>query len=67
MREVWLKYDEVRLYITTSQSRGEGQGDTQTDSGTDRLIYQIVHAGRPTGIDTTHPIILGFIPIRIQS
>ena len=36
MRKLWLNYDEHDFCITTYQSGGEGQGDTQTDIGTYR-------------------------------
>ena len=52
-----MKYD---FYVTTYQSGGEGQGDTQTDVGTDRQTNLIGEIGRPTGIETPHPIRLGF-------
>ena len=55
------------FYVTTSQSGGEGQGDTQIDVGTDRQMKLIGQTGRPTGIETTHPIGLVFSRRRIQS
>ena len=33
---VWFNYDEVQLYVITSQGGGEGQGNTQKDNKTDR-------------------------------
>ena len=36
MREVWLNYDEVPIYVATSQSGGEGQVNTRTDDWIDR-------------------------------
>ena len=55
-RKVWLNYDEVTFYSTTYQSGGEGQGNTQTEVGTDRQINITGQTGRPTGIETTHII-----------
>ena len=65
--EFWLNNDEVNLYVATSQSGGEGEGDTQTDIETYRQMNLIGQADRPMGIETTHPIIFGFSWIRIQS
>ena len=48
------------FYVTTSQSGGEGQGDTQAEVGTDRKTNLIGQTGRTMGIETTHLIGLGF-------
>ena len=40
-RKVWLEYDEVRLYVTTYKSGGEGKGNAYTDTETDIQIDQI--------------------------
>ena len=55
------------FYVTTSQRGGEGQGDTHTYVSTDRHTNLIGKTGRPTEIDTTHQIELGFSWRRIQS
>ena len=55
------------FYVTTSQIGGEGQGDTQTDAGTDIQTNIIGQSYRPMVIDTTHIIGLVFIRRRIQS
>ena len=39
MYEVWLNYYEVRLYVTTYQSVGEGQWNKHTDARTDIQTY----------------------------
>ena len=54
------------FYVTTSQSGGEGQGNTHTDAGTDVQTKLIRHTERPTETETTYPIGLIFIRIRIQ-
>ena len=59
-----MKY---KFYVTTSQSGGEGKGDTYTDIGTDIHTHIIGQTERPTGIETTHLIGLGFSRRRIQS
>ena len=59
-----MKYD---FYVTTSQSGGGGQGNEYTDYGTYRHMNLIGQTVRPLGIETNHPIGLGFIRIRIQS
>ena len=56
MIKVWLNYYEVHLYVTTSKSRGEGQGNTHTEFGTDIQTELTGQTGRPTGIDTTHTV-----------
>ena len=48
------------FYVIISQSGGEGKGDTKTDVETYRHTNLIGNICRPTGIDTTHIIILGF-------
>ena len=58
---------EYTFYVATSQRGGEGQGGIYTDVGTDRQTNLIGQAGRPTGIDTTHLIGLGFSWRKIQS
>ena len=55
------------FYITTSQSGGEGKGNTQTDVSIDRQKNLIVQTRTPTGIETTHPIGLVFSWRRTQS
>ena len=40
--------------------QGEGKGNTGPDNGTDRYMELIGYAGRPSGIETTHTIGLGF-------
>ena len=41
MSKIWVKYDEIRLYTTISQSGGEGKGTTITYYGTDRKTDQM--------------------------
>ena len=48
------------LYITTSQSGGEGQGSTRKDDSTDKNMKLIGQTGIHSVIETTHPIGLGF-------
>ena len=48
------------FYVTTYQSGGEGQGDTQKDVGTYIKMNLIGHTDRPMGIKVTYPIGLGF-------
>ena len=48
------------FYVTASQSGGEGQGGIQTDAETSRHMNLIGQTGKTTGIETTHPIRLGF-------
>ena len=67
MREVWLNYDEVQLYVTTFQRAGEGQGNTRRDVGRYRQTSLIGQAVRPLRIETTHSIGLVFSWIIIQS
>ena len=67
MPEVWLNYDEVCLNVATSQSGDECKSDTCAYGGTDIQMKIIWHIGRPYRIDTTHPIILVFSWIIIQS
>ena len=67
MRGFWLNNDKVCLNIATSQRGGEGKGDAQTDPGTDRLMNLIGQTGKPTGIETTNPMKLGFSWRVIQS
>ena len=43
-------------YVITSQSEGEGKGNTQKDDRTYIQMNIIGHTGRPTLIDTTHLI-----------
>ena len=59
-------YDELRLYVVTYHSGGEGKGDTWTEEGSDRQMGQIIQTCRPSGIETTHLIVLGIIRIRIK-
>ena len=54
------------FYITTSQLGGEGQGNTQAAVGTYKQTNLIGHTDRPTEIETTHLIGLGFSGRRIQ-
>ena len=56
----------ICLYIATSQSGGEGQGDTFKYYGINRQTEIIVRTKRPLGIETTHPILILFIQIRIK-
>ena len=67
MRVVWLNYDESRIYVTTSQSRVEGQGNTYTDVGTYIQTDIIGQTGRPTVIETTHLIGMVFSQRKIQT
>ena len=67
MRKVLLNCDKVRLYATTFQSGGEGQGVIRTYNWIDRQKNLIMQTGRPLRIETTHPIEKGFIGIIIQS
>ena len=55
------------FYITTSQSGGEGIVNTKTDVRTYIKMDLIRQAYRSMGIETTHPIGLGFIWRTIQS
>ena len=48
-----MKYN---FYVNTSQSGGEGKGDTHVDIGTYRYTNPIGQTDRLTGIETTHPI-----------
>ena len=66
MTEVWLNYDEVHLKFTTPKSGGEGKSDTRKYYGTDIQTNLILQTGRPSRIDTTHPIIFEFSWIIIQ-
>ena len=59
-----MMYD---FYVTTYQSGGGGKGGTQTDAKTDKHMNLIGHTIIPTGIDTTHLIVLVFSRRRIQS
>ena len=52
-----MKYN---FYVITSQIGVEEKGNTQEDVGTNIHMDLIVHTGKPTGIETTHPIRLGF-------
>ena len=52
-----MKYN---FHVTTSQSGGEGQGNTQIDVGIVKQTNLIGYTSIPMVIDTTHPIILGF-------
>ena len=45
----------------------KGWVNTHTDIGTERYINFIGQIGRPTGIETTNLIGLGFSQIRLQS
>ena len=65
--EVWLNYDGLRLLRHNYQSRGEGQGDTETEGGKCIQTNIIIQTDRPTVIDTTHLSSLGFIRRIIQS
>ena len=67
MRKIWFNYDELCLYVSTYKIGIEGQGNTGTDYRTYIHMDIIGQAGRPLGIDTTHPIISVFIWIRIES
>ena len=67
MHEVWFNYDEILLYVTTSQSWGEGKVDTRTDGERYRNTYLIEHTVRPLGIYITNSIGLVFSWIIIQS
>ena len=62
-----MNYYEGRLYVTTYQSGGEGQIDTQTYVRTDIQTEKYDRKySRPMGIDTTNEIRLGFSRRRIQ-
>ena len=67
MPEVWLNYDKLYLYTTTSNSGGERQGNVCTDNRTYIHMDLIGHTGRPLVIETAHPIILVFSHIIIKS
>ena len=67
MYEVWFSYDEVRLYVTTSQIRGEGKGNTWIDDYTYIQMNLIEHTYIPLVIETTHSIVLGCSQIIIKS
>ena len=44
-------YDEIHIYVTTSQSGGEGQGNRWVDYGTERHMDQIGQLSRSFRID----------------
>ena len=67
MRKVWFYYNEIHIYVTTSQSGDERKGDTQTNNRKQRQTDLIGQIERPLVTDTTHPIILVFNPIITQS
>ena len=67
MRNVWFYYNEIHIYVTTSQSGDEGKCDTQIDNRKHIHIDLIRQIERPLVTETTHPIILGFSWIRTQS
>ena len=50
MRKVWFNYDKICLYLTTSQSGGEGQVNTQTKYGIYIQTDLIGQADIPSGI-----------------
>ena len=54
------------FYVTTSQIRGEWRGNTYTVVEIYRQTNPIRKTRVPTGIDTAHIIVLGFIKRRIQ-
>ena len=54
------------FYITTSQSGGEGKGNTQIDTRTDIHTNLTGHTGISMIIETINPIVLGFSQIRVQ-
>ena len=56
----------MRLYVTTSQSGGEGQDETGIDYRTYIWTDIIGHTGTPLEIESMHPIGLEFIQVRIQ-
>ena len=59
-----MKYD---FYVTTYQKGGKEKGDTQTDVNTVGQTNLTIQTVIPMGIETTHPIGLGFIWRTIQS
>ena len=67
MREVWTNYYKVLLYVTTYQNWGEGKVNTRKDDGADRQKKPLGTTGRTLGIESIHPIGLGFSRIIIQS
>ena len=60
MCKVWLNCDKLRLDVTTSQSVGEGQGNTHTDDWTDRQKNLIGQTCIISIIETTPQIGLIF-------
>ena len=64
--KVWLNYDGVHLYIATSQSGIEGQGNTCRYNRTGSYKNLIGHTGIPLGNDTTPSIGLELIRISVQ-
>ena len=66
MHKVLLNYDEVRLYLATSQGGGEGQGGTHTDDETNIQTNLILQTDMTSLIETAHPIRLVFSWIIIQ-
>ena len=61
-----LNIMKYTFHLTTTQIGDEGQVNTYIDIKTDIHMNLIGHTGRTTGIETKHPIGLGFIWRRIQ-
>ena len=54
MLEVWLNYDSVLLYATTSQSEGEGKSNTHTYVRTGKHIDILNKTVRHTNRNIYH-------------
>ena len=53
----WSNCDEIRIYVTTSQTEGEGQLNKWKKYGKYIKTYLIGNTGRPDGIDNTKTIL----------